>query len=153
MEVTFNCPHCNESLSADATSAGEQAPCPSCNNTFTVPRQAPKQPIGVAHQTHFATPPISQFPVTSQLAGWSLGLGIASMLLFGPLTGIPAIICGHMARSNIRKAPHAFAGAGMALAGLITGYIATVMSLIIGMFFISSALGGSSVAPFIYTLF
>jgi len=39
-----------------------------------------------------------QSPQTSPAALWRMILGILSLLCLGPITGIPAIICGHMAR-------------------------------------------------------
>jgi len=63
---------------------------------------------------------------TEPLAIWSLVLGIISIVgcaVGGSLAGIPAVICGHFGRSKIRKNP-SLRGAGMALAGLITGYLA-----------------------------
>ncbi len=58
---------------------------------------------------------------TNPLAVASLLLGIFS--LFPPF-GILAIIFGHVARSQIRKSAGRQKGAGMALAGLILGYLA-----------------------------
>lgn len=71
---------------------------------------------------------------TSALAIWSLVLGILSLTCFGLLSGIPAIICGHIARSEIKKSKGRLEGEGMALAGLITGYI--------GIFFVTIAILG-----------
>ena len=62
----------------------------------------------------------------SPLAIWSLILGILAMVSCGPITGIPAIICGHMARTRIKIEPDKFTGEGMALAGLIMGYFSIV---------------------------
>lgn len=69
------------------------------------------------------------------LAIWSLVLGILSVVACGPVTGIPAIICGHMARSTIKMDPDNLSGEGMALAGLIMGYfsiIAFILLAIVG---------------------
>lgn len=60
-------------------------------------------------------------PETSGKAVASLVLGI-SIFLFSILTGIPAIIFGHLAKSDIRKSGGRLQGDGMALAGLILGY-------------------------------
>ena len=61
----------------------------------------------------------------------SMILGITSIVLcMTALTGIPAIICGHMARAKIRRSQGALGGDGMALAGLITGYIGTVLTIV-----------------------
>ena len=67
---------------------------------------------------------------TSSLAVWSLILGILSIVCIGFLAGIPAIICGHLAKSEIKRAGGSLEGTGLALAGLITGYIGTVFSII-----------------------
>ena len=64
---------------------------------------------------------------TSALAVWSLVLGILSLLCVGFFAGIPAIICGHMGRSRIKQSSGALTGGGMALTGLILGYIGTVI--------------------------
>ena len=53
----------------------------------------------------------------------SLVLGILGLVLIGPLGSIPAVICGHMALSRIKKNPDALGGDGLALAGLILGYV------------------------------
>jgi hypothetical protein len=44
-------------------------------------------------------------------------------------TAIPALICGHIARSKIRKSGGALGGKGIATAGLILGYIALVLGI------------------------
>jgi hypothetical protein len=64
-------------------------------------------------------------PPTCGLAIASLVCGIVSVLMcyFGALAGIPAVICGHMALSRIAAAQNAMGGRGMAIAGLVTGYI------------------------------
>jgi len=64
------------------------------------------------------------------LAVWSLILGILSVITCGPFTGIPAIICGHLARSKIKMEPETLTGDGMALAGLIMGYFSVVAFII-----------------------
>ena len=58
---------------------------------------------------------------TNSLAVASLLLGLLS--LFVPFA-ILAVILGHVARSQIRKSAGRQKGAGMALAGLILGYLA-----------------------------
>ena len=47
-------------------------------------------------------------------------------LIFSCLTGIPAIVLGHMSRSAIRKSMGRLKGEGLALAGLILGYVSIV---------------------------
>ena len=60
---------------------------------------------------------------TSQLAIWSLVLGCVGIFCWG-LATIPAIILGHMGLSATKKNPE-LKGRGMALAGMILGYIFT----------------------------
>ena len=71
-------------------------------------------------------PPVpgSVQPKTSALAIVSLVLGILSMILcfVGPVFGIPAIICGHMAASRINRSGGSLSGKGLAIAGFVTGY-------------------------------
>jgi hypothetical protein len=86
---------------------------------------------------NMATPGSAQLPPYGQpataktgLATTSLVLGILSIICLGPLLGIPAIICGHIARGKIKRSPGGYAGGGMALAGLILGYLSLVLALL-----------------------
>ncbi|MCX6930081.1 MAG: DUF4190 domain-containing protein [Verrucomicrobia bacterium] len=65
------------------------------------------------------------------LAITSFVLGLLSILCLSLFAGIPAIICGHLARTRARRAPAQFGGAGFALAGLILGYVSLVIPLVI----------------------
>lgn len=62
-------------------------------------------------------------PRTDGKAVGSLVCGILSLACFSILTGIPAVILGHVSRSAIRNSMGRLKGEGMALAGLIMGYI------------------------------
>ncbi len=42
MDITFNCPNCNQELEVDAAGAGSTIECPSCKEEITIP--APKTP-------------------------------------------------------------------------------------------------------------
>ena len=62
-------------------------------------------------------------------------LGIlAFVACLGPLAGIPAIICGHVACAGTRRIPN-LQGRGMAIAGLIMGYFVLVLTALGGWFF------------------
>jgi len=65
---------------------------------------------------------------TSGLAITSLVCGILSLTCIFFL-GIPAVICGHMAMHQIANSRNLVTGRGMALAGLICGYLALLMTL------------------------
>ena len=62
----------------------------------------------------------------------SLVLGILSPVCLFFLTGIPAIVTGHIAFARAKRDPQRYGGANMALTGLILGYIslATTFMLI-----------------------
>jgi hypothetical protein len=75
-----------------------------------------------------------QLPITP-LAIWSLVLGIVSLVFCCLPLAIPAIICGHLARSQVKQMPAAASGRGMAMAGLIMGYmslVAFILACILG---------------------
>ncbi|HEY6069963.1 MAG TPA: DUF4190 domain-containing protein, partial [Chthoniobacterales bacterium] len=58
------------------------------------------------------------------LAIVSVVLGVLSFLCLPILPVIPAIVCGHLALSKINNAGGAFYGKGIAIVGLIVGYLA-----------------------------
>ena len=75
-------------------------------------------------------------PRTVPIAVWSFVLGILSFncgLLF---TSIPAVICGHIALSKVRKSGGALRGKGIAIAGLILGYTAVPFGVLGTLFMI-----------------
>jgi hypothetical protein len=59
----------------------------------------------------------------------SLILALLSFTCGWLFTAIPAVICGHIARSKIRKSGGALGGSNIAIAGLILGYIALVICI------------------------
>ena len=68
--------------------------------------------------------PMYQPPVTTNsLARASLVLGVAEFFTMG-LTAIPAIICGHMAKREMRQTGQR--GDGLATSGLVLGYMAVI---------------------------
>ncbi|WP_148575096.1 DUF4190 domain-containing protein [Nocardioides caldifontis] len=81
------------------------------------------------------TPPPS--PPSSGRATTSLVLGIASLVLCGLFTGIPAIILGIKARREIRESDGRVGGDGLALGGIITGVIGTLVWLVVYFFVIA----------------
>lgn len=68
-------------------------------------------------------------PPTSGLAIASLICGIVSISMMMPfIASIPAIVCGHLARAEIRRSNGMLTGDGLAVTGLITGYITLIGS-------------------------
>ena len=70
---------------------------------------------------------------TCGLAIWSLVLGICGLILccVGVFPAIAAVICGHVALPRITRAAGALAGRGIATAGLVIGYVAIFLQLLI----------------------
>jgi type II secretory pathway pseudopilin PulG len=66
-------------------------------------------------------------PRTDGKAIGSLVCGLLAIPLFWLLVGIPAIILGHMSRSSIRKSMGRLTGEGIALTGLILGYLSVAL--------------------------
>jgi hypothetical protein len=66
-------------------------------------------------------------PRTNQMAVASLVCGLCQVF-FWFVAGVPAIVFGHVARRQIRQSGEA--GGGMALAGLIMGYVGVLVPLI-----------------------
>lgn len=69
-------------------------------------------------------------PKNSPLAIWSLVLGILSLTCFSILSAIPGVICGHKALSKIKQSGGTLTGQGLAIAGLVTGYLGIVWAMI-----------------------
>ena len=65
---------------------------------------------------------------TNGFAIASLACGLAQ-LMFGPLATIPAIVFGHVARGQIKRTGEQ--GAGLALAGLILGWAAVILGIVL----------------------
>jgi hypothetical protein len=81
-------------------------------------------------------PPITNARPTSGLAIASLVLGILGLTSCTFITGIPAVICGHMAMARTDPNTGNLGGRGMAIAGLIMGYICCVLMAIFVIYFI-----------------
>ena len=106
----------------------------------------PPPPAATAESSPYQTPSSAPGPVSpvSMVPGQvpSQGLAIASMIcgilgllscclwfLSGP-AALAAIVMGHIALSKIKGNPAAYGGKGMAKAGLITGYLGLLATLL-----------------------
>ena len=69
-------------------------------------------------------------PKNSPLAIWSLVLGILSLTCFSIFSAIPGVICGHKALSKIKQSGGMLTGQGMAIAGLVTGYLGILWAVV-----------------------
>ena len=66
----------------------------------------------------------------------SLVLGILAIVPCSIFTGIPAVVTGHIALSQAKRSPTEYGGRGMAVAGLVMGYL----SILVAVFMIPAAL-------------
>ena len=85
-------------------------------------------------QPAYYMPPVAP---NSGVAIASMVCGIVSFCLcyFAVILSIPAVICGHLALSQIKNSPMPMAGRGMAIAGLVLGYIGITITLGVILFF------------------
>ena len=115
--IKFHCVHCKQPLQANLNHSGKTIQCPRCNGALRIPAMtSTTAPVYEAQ---------NQMSKTSAGAVWSFVLSLLSFVCLGPLTGIPAIICGHVAHSNIKRSRGSLTGDGLAVAGLVIGYIAS----------------------------
>jgi hypothetical protein len=81
---------------------------------------------------------------TSTSAVVSLVFGILSWTLLPFVGAIVAVVAGHMARAEIRRAPDAFDGDGMAVAGLVLGWLHLALA-VLGLMAVLLFFGGLAV--------
>lgn len=113
----------------------------------SLPQPPPPVPTIVAERPMVAREPLTRWSTpspdanptptsfaqekVSEKAIWSLGLGIIGCFL-----GLPSILLGHLARTEIRESRGKIGGGGMALAGLILGYLWVVVAVGIFVLFV-----------------
>jgi hypothetical protein len=76
------------------------------------------------------TPEVLPTTRTSTMAIVSLIAGIVGLTLLPIIGSIAAVVTGYMARKEIAASAGAITGNGMALAGLIMGWIGVVLSVV-----------------------
>lgn len=90
-----------------------------------------------------ALPPVHR--TTSALAVVSLIFGIATWCMLPVVGAIVAIVCGHLARGEIRRSPGVLEGDSLAVVGLVLGYVQLAFGLILVLFAIAAILLGLSI--------
>lgn len=133
------CPNCGAPSDGwDGAPAPDPAPNPDV--TLLTERPSPGQPAVPPAAPPIPVPPLPApppgLPMPYGVAGPSTsGLAIAAMVtgisslplyafcLIGAPASIAAVVLGHLARRQIRRSGGMKSGSGMALAGLIIGYI------------------------------
>ena len=122
-EFNFSCPACGQNILCDTTHVGTQIACPGCHATIAVPKETAGT-ADVSTRTGLAPASPGNLATTAQRTS---GLAIASLVcslssLVTCVGWLPGIICGHLAKSRIRRNP-LLKGSGLATAGLIIGYL------------------------------
>lgn len=84
---------------------------------------------------------MNQIRTTSPLAITSLIAGVLGWSLLPLLGTLVAIVTGHMARAEIRRAGGILEGDGLAVAGLVLGWLAVAL-WVLGLLFVFLVLGG-----------
>jgi hypothetical protein len=102
---------------------------PPMSSPTEAPVFQPAQPYG-SSVNNIVPPPRA----TDGLAIASLVLGLLTLLCCGVFTGIPAIICGHISLLKVSRNPN-LQGKGMAIAGLVLGYVGTIGTILYFVFF------------------
>src|SRR5262249_26815510 len=92
--------------------------CPQCNSPLDGPSQACPQCVPSS---------ISASPSLDGKAVLSLFLGALSIVPLSLFAGVPARVLGHLSRASVRKSQGRLKGKGLALAGMIMGYMSLAL--------------------------
>lgn len=98
------CPYCAKAIEDYAQV------CPFCGRNLVVPASAPGVYSGMP-------------PGNPQTSGKAIGSLVCGILFFFLPAAIVAVVLGHLSLSEIRQSAGRLAGRGMAIAGLVLGYL------------------------------
>ena len=121
-------------LSQSSYAPPAEIKAPALDDSFVdeVPQSPYSPPVeGVEGASYTPGPSL---PVTNGLAIASMICGILSLVFFcfcgGLFLGIPAVICGHLSLNQLNALGNSQQGRGMAIAGLICGYLGIAILII-----------------------
>jgi hypothetical protein len=124
--LRFECSLCGGALEAEVETSGSTIQCPHCSRIIKVPS------VGIGGHAS----------KTEATAIWSFVLSLVGLFCLAHLASIPAVICGHVALSKIKKSQLILSGRGLAIAGVIVGYIGICLWTIYAVILLIAALGG-----------
>ncbi len=124
MATSFTCPHCQKQMQVEDHLAGQQVSCPSCSQTLTAPGSPPTAPPGTLQ---YATTLRER---RAGLAIASLVLGVVGFCTAG-VAGIVGVILGIVALVKAANEPQVDRGRGFAIAGIVTGALSLLSSLMV----------------------
>jgi competence protein ComGC len=144
-----NCNHCGQHIEFDDLMVGAEVACPSCGKDTklflpggVVPEPlapleitAPSPPAPNIQMGNAAVPTGSSDPAKG-LGIASMILGICSITIVPCLATIPAIVCGHISRKKSKQSNTL--PSGMALTGLITGYLGLIPLIIMSLYILAA---------------
>jgi type IV pilus assembly protein PilA len=110
--ISMFCPRCGQTIAEGASF------CASCGSQVSPAGVSPAMP---------GQPPAAGSPVPAQTSGKAIASLVLGLLSFSFLAAIPAVVFGHLALSEIKKSAGRIQGQGMAIAGLVLGYLGIVM--------------------------
>ena len=121
MSISLTC-ECGRQIETIESHVGMGLRCPGCGREVTVPK-----PSLFLEDEWFPFKP--ELTVTSGKAIASLLLG--ALFFFGCLSGVPAILLGQHALSDIRLGGGRVTGRAMAIAGIVLGVIGCLFTLVL----------------------
>jgi hypothetical protein len=95
------------------------------------PPAVPSPPPPVPQPAFGAPRPIPAQQPQETLAIVSLVLGILGLVALPFITSVPGVICGHMALGKIKRAAGTLGGRGLAIGGIVTGYLGIAIALVV----------------------
>jgi hypothetical protein len=120
-EHNFSCPACGQNILCDAAHVGTEIACPVCHASIIVPEESAA--VTGASVPPDTAPGLPENPPAQPTSGLAIASLVCSLLTLVTCIGwLPGIICGHMARSRIRRNP-SLKGGRLAAAGLLIGYL------------------------------
>jgi prepilin-type processing-associated H-X9-DG protein len=119
MSISVNC-ECGQQFETPEAKAGLSARCPGCGRELIVPKPAPSPEVLFISD-------VSEPTGTSGKAIASLTLGV--LFFFACLSGVPAILLGRQALSDIGLSGGRLRGRGMAIGGIIFGVIGCLATI------------------------